>query len=389
MERPLARQTADRDTAPRPRRRLRRGPGLRWVVAGAILAVVASACGAARPAASVAAAKVLPRSGSFLGCMVTDTGGIDDRSFNASSWQGMLAAHAADHAIAVKYLQSTSASDYVPNITAFERQHCGIIVTVGFLMATATLSAAKADHTQKFATVDYTYPQMSNLLGIHYQTDQDAFLGGYLAAAMSKSGVVGTFGGIDIPTVTIYMTGFVAGVRYYDLHNHAHVKVLGWTPSKSNPLNGTGLFTGSFTSQADGRIDATTLMHDGADIIFPVAGSVGLGAAAAIKAAGPPNYMEWVDTDGCISAPQYCSIFITSVTKGIVASVKAAVLAAAHGTFRGGNYNGTLANNGVGLSPFHDFANKIPQSVQRELQVLRAGIIRGTISVNPNRYPAG
>jgi len=362
---------------------------VRWAVGAAILAMVASACGAARPAQGVALARAQARAAGFLGCMVTDTGGIDDRSFNASSWQGMLAAHAADHSITVKYLQSSSASDYVPNITSFERQHCGIIVTVGFLMATATQNAAKADSKQRFATVDYTYPRMSNLLGIHYQTDQDAFLGGYLAAAMSKSGVVGTFGGIDIPTVTIYMTGFVAGVRYYDLHRHAHVKVLGWTPSKSNPLDGTGIFTGSFTSQADGRLAATTLMHDGADIIFPVAGSVGLGAAAAVKAAGRPNYMEWVDTDGCVSAPQYCGIFITSVTKGIVASVKAAVLAAAHGTFKGGNYNGTLANNGVGLSPFHDFAKRIPRSVQRELKVLQQGIIKGTISVNPNRYPVG
>ena len=77
--------------------------------------------------------------------------------------------------------------------------------------------------------------------------------------------------------------------------------------------------------------------------------------------------MEWVDTDGCVSAPQYCPLFITSVTKGIVASVSVAVEAAAHGTFKGGNYNGNLANDGVSLSPYHDFANKIPMSVQNEI----------------------
>ncbi len=361
--------------------------GRRWrgarLVALAILPLIASACGGATSTPTTGPKHTPAVKTTFQGCMVTDTGGIDDRSFNASSWQGMLDAAKADPQIKVKYLQSTTSSDYVPNINAFVGQHCGIIVTVGFLMAQATQTAAKANPNQKFAIVDYTYsPAMSNVLGLFYATNQDAFLGGYLAAAMSKSHVVGTFGGIDIPPVTIYMNGFVAGVRYYDQHNHAHVKVLGWNPAKN-----TGLFTGSFTDQASGRLDTQNLMNQGADVIFPVAGSVGLGAAAAVKAAGGSNYMEWVDTDGCVSAPQYCSIFLTSVTKGIATSVEAAVLAAAHGTFQGGNYSGTLANNGVALAPFHDFSSKIPASVQSELQTIKQGIIAGTISVNPNSYP--
>lgn len=356
----------------------------RALVGGAMLALLAAGCGAATATHGPSKA-VRTASSKFLGCMVTDTGGIDDRSFNASSWAGMLAAHAADKSITVKYLQSTTSSDYVPNINQFESEHCGIIVTVGFLMATATQNAAQATPAQKFSIVDYTYsPSLANVLGLYYNTAQDAFLGGYLAAAFSKSGKVGTFGGINIPTVTIYMSGFVAGVRYYDKVNHKSVKVLGWDPNTS-----TGLFTGNFTSQADGRLDTNSLINQGADIIFPVAGSVGLGAAAAVKAAGPPHYMEWVDTDGCVSAPQYCGIFITSVTKGIVASVKTAVLAAARGTFKGGNYNGTLKNDGVGLSPYHKFASKIPQSLQKTINQLKAKIIAGKISTNPLNYPAG
>ena len=358
--------------------------GARLAAAAAVLPLIASACGGTTSTPGTGHKTTPPVSTTFEGCMVTDTGGIDDRSFNASSWQGMLDAAKADPHIKVKYLQSNTSSDYVPNINAFVGQHCGIIVTVGFLMAQATQDAAKANPNQKFAIVDYTYsPALPNVLGLFYATNQDAFLGGYLAAAMSKSHVVGTFGGINIPPVTIYMNGFVAGVRYYNQHNHANVKVLGWDPAKN-----TGLFTGSFTSQAAGRLDTQNLMNQGADIIFPVAGSVGLGAAAAVKAAGGSNYMEWVDTDGCVSAPQYCSLFLTSVTKGIANSVKAAVLAAAQGTFQGGNYSGTLANGGVSLSPFHDFATKIPASVQSELQTLKQGISAGTISVNPNSYPA-
>ena len=375
--------TTDAGGDPRPRRWIGSGAVAKVLVGGATLALLAAGCGAGVAGRPATRATQMAKS-SFLGCMVTDTGGIDDRSFNAISWEGMQSAATADHNIKVKYLQSTSSSDYVPNIRAFEADHCGIIVTVGFLMATATQDAAQAHPSQKFAIVDYTYsPSLSNVLGLHYDTDQDAFLGGYLAAAMSKSHVVGTFGGEDIPTVTIYMSGFVAGVRYYDQKNNAQVKVLGWDPETN-----TGIFTGSFTDQSAGKLDATTLMDDGADIIFPVAGSVGLGAAAAVHAAGPPYYMEWVDTDGCVSAPMYCSMFITSVTKGIVASVKTAVLEAAKGTFKGGNYNGTLRNDGVSLSPFHDFAKKIPAKVVSALSTIKQGIISGKISTDPSHYPA-
>jgi basic membrane protein A len=331
---------------------------------------------------------------SFKACEVTDTGGINDRSFNASAYQGLKVAAAAVPGLTFTFLSSTSTSDYTPNINDFIGEKCGIIITVGFDMADATQTAAAKNPTQKFAIVDFTYsPSIKNVLGLHYDTNQDAFLGGYLAAAMSKTGKVGTFGGQDIPTVTIYMDGWVAGVRYYDKLNNAHVVALGWTPAKNRKyaaqgFEGKGLFTNDFTNQTLGKTDAQTLMAEGADVIFPVAGSVGLGAAAAVKQAGGSNYMEWVDTDGCVSAAQYCSIFLTSVTKGIVASVSTAVQEAVKGTFHGGNYIGTLANGGVSLSPYHDFASQIPAKVQAEITTLKAGIIAGKISLDPNSYPA-
>jgi basic membrane protein A len=329
---------------------------------------------------------------SLLACEVTDTGGINDRSFNASAYQGLQVAKSADPNVTYKFLSSTSTSDYAPNINSFLAEGCGLIITVGFDMGNATQTAAQQHPNQKFAIVDYAYtPNISNILGLTYQTNQDGFLGGYLAAAMSKSGKVGTFGGQDIPTVTIYMDGFVAGVRYYDQHNNAHVTALGWTPKPGRAANtyaGTGLFTNDFTNQALGKSTTQTLIAQGADVIFPVAGSVGLGAAAAVQAAQGVT-MEWVDTDGCVSAPQYCSLFLTSVTKGIVTSVKDAVLAAANGTFKGGVYSGTLANGGVALSPYHDFASKIPASVQSEIQTLTTGIEHGSISTDATTYPAG
>ncbi len=329
----------------------------------------------------------------FLACEVTDTGGINDRSFNASAYKGLQVAAKAIPGLTFRYLSSTSTSDYEPNIATFIADHCGIIVTVGFDMAAATQTAAQKHPSQKFTIVDFTYtPKLKNVLGLFYNTAQDGFLGGYLAAAMSQSHEVGTFGGQNIPPVTIYMDGWVAGVRYYNLHNHAHVVALGWIPKAHRPkgsLDGSGLFTNDFTNQTLAKQDTETLLAEGADVIFPVAGALGLAAGAAVKAAGSGHYMEWVDTDGCVSTPQYCSLFLTSVTKGIVASVSAAVEEAARGTFHGGNYNGDLANNGVSLSPYHDFGNKIPKGVQNEISKLKAEIIAGKISVDPDSYPAG
>ncbi len=376
-----------RDVAGKHRRSvwLRPAAMLSAVAMTATLSIVAGATSVGASTVRAAA------STGFLACEVTDTGGINDRSFNASAYAGLKIAAAAIPGLTYKYLGSTSTSDYTPNINTFIGENCGIIVTVGFDMAAATQTAAQKHPTQKFTIVDYTYsPSMSNVLGLYYATNQDAFQGGYLAAAMSKRGIVGTFGGQNIPPVTIYMDGWVAGVRYYDKLNHKRVSVLGWTPTPgraANSLAGNGLFTNDFTNTALGKTDTQTLLGQGADIIFPVAGSVGLGAAAAVKEAGAGNYMEWVDTDGCISAPQYCNLFITSVTKGIAASVSAAVEQAAKGTFKGGNYTGNLADNGVGISPFHDFASRIPMGVQNELNKIKAGIIAGKISVNPNSYP--
>jgi basic membrane protein A len=376
------------------------------------VAIVAAACGGtstssggsgSSPSASTASSASAPSSSSsssaaaapatkFLACEVTDTGGINDRSFNASAYQGLKDAAKSVPGLTFKYLQSNSTSDYTPNINTFIAQHCGIIITVGFDMAAATQKAAKANPSQKFAIIDYSYaPEPANVEGLTYNTNEDGFLGGYLAAAVSKSGKVGTFGGQDIPPVTIYMDGWVAGVRYFNKTTGGDVKALGWTPKAGRAkgsLAGNGLFTNDFTNQALGKTDAQTLIAQGADVIFPVAGAVGLGAAAAVKQAGGSNYMEWVDTDGCVSAPQYCSLFITSVTKGIETSVSGAVEDAANGTFKGKVYVGDLKNGGVALSPYHQLASKVPASVTAKLATIKSGIESGSISIDPNSYPA-
>jgi len=353
--------------------------------------VVIAACGSSTSSAPSGSGSSSPAAGSgsgaaaagkTLGCMVTDTGGIDDRSFNASAWAGMQAAAKASSNVTVKYLQSTTQADYVPNINTFISQKCNVIVTVGFLMGDATQAAAKAHPSQKFAIVDFSYPKpLTNVSTLVFNTAQDGFQGGYLAAGMSKTGKVATFGGQKLPTVTIYMDGFYDGVQYYNQKHGKNVQVLGWNETTQN-----GSFTGDFTNQTKGQTLTQTFISEGADIIFPVAGNVGLGAAKAVQqadaAAGSQKVnMMWVDVDGCVSAPQYCKYFITSVQKGIVAAVSTAVTSTANGSFKGGNYIGTLANGGVALAPYHDFESKIPTALQNEVAGLKAGIVDGSIKI--------
>ena len=358
--------------------------------------VVIAACGSSHSSASSSGASssasasasstgTAATTGKFTGCMVSDTGGVDDRSFNAAAWAGMNAAAAANTNIGVKFSTSTSPSDYTPIINTFVSQKCNIIVTLGFAMGDATKAAAKSNASQKFAIVDNTVPG-SNVNSLVFNTVQDAFLGGYLAAGMTKTGKVATFGGQEFPTVTIYMDGYWDGVQYYNQKHGTHVQVLGWDEKTQK-----GSFTGDFTNQTKGQTLTQTFISEGADIIFPVAGNVGLGAAKAVQqadaSAGSQKVnMEWVDLDGCISAQNYCKYFITSVLKGETLAVKTAVLAAASGSFKGGNYVGTLANGGVSLAPFHDWDSKVPATLKSELQQISKGIQDGSIQT-PTKSP--
>jgi basic membrane protein A and related proteins len=351
-----------------------------------VIALLAAACGSSSSSSSSSTPTTSTSSssaaaaggGTFKACMVTDTGGINDKSFNQAIYAGILAAAAANKNITTKYLLSTTTSDYASNITAFLGQGCGIIVTNGFLMGQATENAAKANPSRKFSIVDFGYtPPLKNVDALVFNTLQDGFLGGYLAAGMTKTGKVATFGGQKLATVTIYMDGFADGVQYYNQKHHKNVQVLGWNEASQN-----GSFTNSFTDLTAGSRITQTFITEGADIIFPVAGGVGLGAAKAVQTAdqsGQNVNMMWVDTDGCISAAQYCKYFITSVEKGITTVLKNAVLTAAAGKFTGGNYIGTLANGGVGLAPYHDFAGKVPASLQSELAQIKIQIENGTI----------
>lgn len=311
----------------------------------------------------------------FLACEVTDTGGVDDNSFNENAFNGLQSA-AEEIGFEEVVLESQSDADFEPNIQALLDQGCNLIVTVGFLLGDATETAAQDNPDTDFAIVDFAYEESyDNLLGLTYATDQAAFLAGYVAADQTESGTVGTYGGLNLPTVSIFMKGFEAGIEYYNEQKGTDVQLVGW-----NTADDDGLFTGDFEDLSKGRQTTESLLDQGADIILPVAGPVGQGSIEAIRAGADGVKLIWVDTDGCESVPDACDLFLTSVKKNFDVSVNDAVTAAADGSFEGGVYSGTLENNGVELAPFNEFEDDISDELKAELDEIRAGIIDGSIA---------
>jgi len=259
---------------------------------------------------------------------------------------------------------------------------------VGFLLGDATAAAAKANPKQKFAIVDYDFFDTKakkditydNVRELTFSTDQAAFLAGYVAASQTKTGKVGTYGGINIPTVTIFMKGFEAGIDLYNKDNGTDVKLIGWSTAKDD-----GLFTGDFDDQAKGRSTTEQLLDEGADIVMPVAGPVGLGTVEAVKAAKGKAKIVWVDTDGCVSVPDSCDLFLTSVMKNMDVAVHDTTVAASKGKFEGGLYVGTLDNDGVAMAPLHEFEDKVPKKVQDTVADLKQKINDADIETMPGK----
>ena len=314
----------------------------------------------------------------FKACAVTDTGGVDDKGFNQNTWAGVQDA-AKKGGFDAKLLESKAETDYVPNINSFVGEKCDVIVTVGFLLGDATKAAAEANAGTKFTIVDYAYnPTIPNVLGQVYATNQAAFLAGYLAAGVSKTGTVGTFGGINIgPPVTDFMDGFVWGVNYYNKQKGKSVKVLGWDPAKKE-----GLFTGNFNSLDDGKAFAKNLNDEGADVVMPVAGKVGQGSAALAAELGVDKLkIIGVDTDQYLTDPDHKGVFLSSVLKQVGSTTATAVTEAFDGSFKGGVLVGDLKSGGVGIAPAHDLASSVPADLQGELDAIAKGIVDGSIKV--------
>ena len=360
-----------------------RGKRIVAILAAGGLTLAAAACGDAPDetpsgtGASTAAA--------YKACMVTDTGGIDDKSFNASAWAGLQAAKTAQSNVEPDYVASSAEADYEPNLRGYVTKKCNFILAVGGLMGTATGKIAAESPTQQFGIVDSAIADAKNVFPMQFATDEAAFLAGYLAAGYSKSGKVATYGGLKIPPVTVFMDGFADGVAYYNQAKSKNVQVLGWDKAKQN-----GTFAENFGDQNKGKSITNTFVAQGADVVMPVAGGTGLGTADVAKSSGGKVSVIWVDQDGCQSAAQYCDVFLTTVVKNITDAVEQAVVDGAQGKALAADpgYLGTLANNGVSLAPYNRFDSKVDAALKSEVDKLKADIIAGTVKVESANAPS-
>lgn len=319
-----------------------------------------------------------------LPCMVSDAGGFDDRSFNQLGLAG-LQAGAEELGVEEIHVESQSDTDYAPNIESLVDQGCTTIVTVGFLLAEATAAAAEANPDINFAIVDDSSIALDNVQPIVFDTAQAAFLAGYAAASHTETGIVATWGGMNIPPVTIFMDGFVDGVAYYNEEHGTSVVALGWDVAAQD-----GSFVGSFTAGTEAKAMAQSFIDQGADVLLPVGGPIFISAAEAIRDAGEGAGISLIGVDADLyeTAPDFSDLFLTSILKKMDEGVHAAVVAAGNGEFSNAPYVGTLENGGVALAPFHDFSDTVDPNLQAELDTIAAAIISGDIQVESPSSPA-
>lgn len=317
----------------------------------------------------------------FKACMVSDSGGFEDKSFNQSGAEGLDRAVEELGVTEVK-VESTAETDFTPNIDSLVQQDCNLIIGVGFLLEDPIQAAAEANPDIEFALIDSAFSDadfapvtLENAKPLLFNTQEAAYLAGYVAAGTSTTGTVATFGGIQLPSVSIFMDGFADGVAKYNEDNGADVKVLGWDKEAQ-----TGSFTGDFENQTNGQNLAKGFIDQGADVIMPVAGPVGLGAAAAAQEAGDVSIVG-VDADWFETSPDYSSIVLTSVMKEIGQAVFDTVKEASEGSFSSDPYVGTLENEGIGIAPFHDFDSVVTDEVKTAVEDLKAQIISGDLVV--------
>jgi basic membrane protein A len=373
-----------------------------------VLALLAAACGGstASPSASpttgglgdaVTTALAASRA-SFKACLSLDTGGPADKNFNQSAFEGLEALKAAGFDTA--YTTAVDDSSYAPNIQQLLDQDCDTVIAVGFNQGTALQAAAldEANADISFGWVDATWtydngtPDVTtddfipaNFTGIDFQIDEASMLAAYLAAGISKTKAIATYGGAPYPGVTKFMDGWVAGAKYYADKKGVAIEVLGWDPvAKTGTFNPAAL---PFNDVVFGKTTADAFMGQNADVVHAVAGGTGNGTYQAMLDAG--KYSVGVDLDQCISLPEYCGTLLTSAQKNIGAAVITAVVNNYSGIKGGSNYIGTLENGGVQIATLDrtetawtaTFGTLVTAELKAEVEALKAAIIDGSVVV--------
>ncbi|GAB4083962.1 BMP family ABC transporter substrate-binding protein [Myceligenerans cantabricum] len=312
----------------------------------------------------------------FMPCIVSDEGGFDDKSFNQLSYEGLQDAAEAIGA-ETSEVESNSESEYQGNVQSLVDEGCDAIVTVGFALSATTIESATANPEIDYILIDDPADadqdgaaDAENIKPLLYNTAEAAFLAGYLSAGYSEAGKVGTFGGMEFPTVTIFMDGFQQGVEHYNEVHDDDVEVVGMDS-----------FTGGFTADATAKATAGNIIDQGVDVLLPVGGPVYQSALNAIEDSGEEIALIGVDADLYETDPSTQDVVLTSILKGMDVSTSEAVQQAADGNFDPEPYIGTLENDGVGLAPFHNFEGEVDPELAAEVESLEESIIGGEIEV--------
>jgi basic membrane protein A len=305
-----------------------------------------------------------PGADSFCIGLVTDTGKVDDKSFNQSAWEGALEA-AQEAGGFAKYIETTDPKDYQNNIAQFVQGGYDVIVTVGFLMAEATIEAAQANPDVKFVGVDqFQGEEIANLVGLIFPEDKAGYAAGYLAGLMTQTNKVGAVLGTDtVPPVKLFGEGYKAGILA--ANPEADVTLVYHEPNNA------------FTDPEWGAAEAQKQLAQGNDVIFGAGGLTGNGALIEIAkdpGAGESVFCIGVDTDQYFTVPEARPCLLTSAEKKLALGTKDLVLSVFNDNFQGGNYVGL-----TGLAPFHDTADAVPQEVKDKVLEVIAGLDDGSI----------
>jgi basic membrane protein A len=293
--------------------------------------------------------------------LVTDTGKVDDKSFNQAAWEGVKGMSGAQ----TKYIETTDAKDYAANIKQFTDAKYDVIVTVGFLMADATGAAGKANPDTKFIGVDQDQSKASsNVTGLVFPEDKAGYAVGYLAGLLTKTNKLGAVNGLEIPPVQKYFKGYEAGAKAAN----PKVSVVGvYHPAADN----------AFGDPVWGAGEAKKQIAQGVDIIFGIGGGTGngaLGELAKTAGAGTDKFCIGVDLDQYNTLPEAKPCLITSAEKKISEGVTTLLGQAKDGTIKGGAFLGT-----TGISDFHDLASKVPAEVKTKVDAIVKGLEDGSV----------
>lgn len=313
----------------------------------------------------------------YLACAVSDEGSWNDKSFNEAAYEGLLKAE-DELGVQIADAESASPEDFETNLTAMVDEGCDVIFAVGFNFSidNVIFDFATANPGAQFVWIDGWNQGEANLKPIAYAMNESSFLAGYLAAAYSTTKVIGTYGGLNIPAVTDFMTGYYNGAKYYEAETGTAVTVLGWNPATPDQ----GDFVGDFANTAVAQTISEGQLAAGADVLFPVAGGLFTASATAIRDAGSNAVLLGVDKDIALTQPELADITLTSVEKRMTQAVYDVIEdLSSGGEFTVDPYIGTLENDGTALSDFYEFDSKVSAEIKTKLEEIKAGIIDGSI----------